>query len=166
MAAKTRRLRMATTKGEPRFFVIKSRNFFPTVYDVARLTFFAEIAFVWLAVGMASKASVWCLAEFFAGHMALFAGNCFVAALQGKFCFRMVEDNGLDLDEFMVKASMFTVACITLGFVDHQIAAMKLVLGIQIFLNVFMTVQAEIGLRFFFQNNMAVAAIIFQLGVG
>ena len=57
---------------------------------------------------------------------------------------------------------MFTMAGKALRFGNDQIAAMKAFLGINIFLNIFMTVQAKIRLRFFFQNDMAIAAIIFQ----
>ena len=82
--------------------MVKGRNFFPTIDDVAGFAFFAEVAFMGLAVGVAGKACVRRFAEFFSSHMALFACDCFVATLQCEFGFGMVEDDGLELDQLVI----------------------------------------------------------------
>lgn len=87
MAGKAGCLGVATTQWEFGFFVIKDRNLFPAIDHMAGFAFFAQIAFMGLAVGVAGKACVRRFAEFFTHHMALFASNGFVAALQGEFGF-------------------------------------------------------------------------------
>lgn len=102
MAGKACCFGVAATQRELGFLVIKSCYFFPAVDDVASFAFIAKIAFVGLAVGVAGKASVRGFAEFLAGYVALFACDGFMAALQSKFCFGMIEDNGLELDQLMI----------------------------------------------------------------
>jgi hypothetical protein len=102
MAGEAGGLGVATTQWKLGFLVVECCNFLPTINGVAGFAFFAEIAFVRLAVGMAGKAGVRRFAEFFAGDMAFLASNRFMAALQGKFSFGMVEDDGLKLNELMI----------------------------------------------------------------
>src|SRR5947209_19862871 len=134
----------------------------PIALGVARFAFRAKRPLVRIVLAMTRGASRGRRALLRAGRVAALALHRLMSALQRKVGLRMIEARLVQADDARLAALVLGMAEVALAVLQPAvIAALRAHVGGDFF----MAVEAELRLRGAVEAHMAVAAVLFQLGV-
>lgn len=145
--------------------VIEGLGPMPGLDGVAVLAGGAEIAFVSIGLAMAVDACSRRLAEFDVWRVATAARGGGMRTGELEVGCRMVEGFAIQLDDVERPALVVGVAVLAVRRRRSALAAVKAALLGAICSNVFVAIEAALGLRLFLEFLVALAAIVFELGM-